>query len=111
MCASLPRSLVGKPIGSCLRQRVLPMCATSIDYAAASPGAGFGGAAPTGGLEPGKRPSVDRQYHTRRMIELRVGDAAGDETDSGIETHGMRVGGHFQSLDTTRSDDLGDAIH
>ena len=30
-----------QPIGSCLRQRVLPMCATSIDYAAASPGAGL----------------------------------------------------------------------
>ena len=41
MCASLPRSLVGKPIGSCLRQCVLPMCVTSIDNAAASPGAGL----------------------------------------------------------------------
>jgi hypothetical protein len=45
------------------------------------------------------------------MIEFRFGDAAEDETDSGIETHGMRVGGHFQSLDSPRSDDLGDAIH
>jgi hypothetical protein len=54
--------------------------------------------------------SVDCQYHTWRMIEFRFGDAAEDETDSGIETHGMRVGGHFQSLDSPRSDDLGDAI-
>ena len=110
VCASFLRSLAGNPVRSCLRQWVLPMCANWIDYAAPSAGAGFGGAAPTGGLELGKQPSVDRQYHPRRMIELRVGDAAGEETDSGIETHGMRVGGHFQSLDTTRSDDLGDAI-
>ena len=86
------------------------MYATSIDYAAASAGL-LRRWRPDRWIGAGKQQSVDRQCHTRRLIEFRVGDAAGDETDSGIETHGMRVGGHFQSLDTARSDDLGDAIH